>query len=96
MRVMMKSGDAMSEVGTLKELGVKEGDVVENTGAVNLYTVMDGFRLKSHQCDYVHNWEKNWDMDGHDNCGQKGPYRITFQTIDGKPDCASVKMEEVN
>jgi len=28
----------------------------------------------------------------------KGPrttHRITFQTIDGKPDCASVKMEEV-
>jgi len=190
----MESGDTMSEVGTLKELGVQVGDVVEYTaigepmwkpktfvfagyvgeipyskdqvfgGETNLRTdnraifriisratsplrtwaeltlAEKGALLLAHHQGEVIEWsyklpwrtaELNsktgcvaWDkscyyrikpqpkietvtayyrmdwtgqmvVDHNDNCGEKGPFRITFQTIDGKPDCASVKMEEV-
>jgi len=189
----MESGDAMSEVGTLKELGVQVGDVVEYTaigepmwkpntfvfagyvgeipyskdqvfgGETNLRTdnraifriisratpplltwaeltpAEKGALLLAHHQGEVIEWSYKlpwktmfntktgsiaWSgqcyyrikpqpkiktvtayyrmdctgqmvVDPHDNCGQKGPFRITFQTIDGKPDCSSVKMEEV-
>jgi len=185
----MESGDAMSEVGTLKELGVQVGDVVEYVSG-SIYhdswigtvwnTAMDGdvlvvethgghnivsgcrwiYRIISratpplrtwaeltpaekgalllaHHQGEVIEWSYNlpWKTQNDTNTGiivwsnlcyyrikpqpkieavtmfwayEKGgkdgyahpknnsaTHRITFQTIDGKPDCASVKMEEV-
>jgi len=188
----MESGDAMSEVGTLKELGVQVGDVVEHLqfadasparqhhtihyirggyygvaayeeeckagmqhfrmdsgskfsvvsratpplrtwgelpptekgalllahndapGSVEFWSVYGWMPLNNlgwlDRVSYRHkpqpkietvtayyrmDWTGQMIVDHNDNCGEKGPFRITFQTIDGKPDCASVKMEEV-
>ena len=181
MRAMMESGDAMSEVGTLKELGVKVGDVVEliHTGrnsdnfgkverglrgtigkdkhvyiaghgsftydydakfrmvarALKLWSDLtpaekgalllahhEGKTVQGARVDIPDDWRVTAiGLDNHayrikpsepkvetvtwyssakmKGAGEvKGPKttnRITFQTIDGKPDCASVKMEEV-
>lgn len=186
MRVMMKSGDAMSEVGTLKELGVKVGDVVglihtgrnsdnfgkvergltgtigkdkhvyiachgsftydydakfkmvsravklwrdltpaekgalllahhENPGSVEFLNEdewvtleylgwLDNFAYRIKPEPVVETvtvyggntkaMNRNWGFSG-DHLGPE-THRITFQTINGKPDCASVKMEEVS
>jgi len=42
---------------------------------------------------YRMDWTGVMVIDQHDNCGENGIHRITFTTIDGVPDCASVKME---
>ena len=163
------------EVGTLNELGVEVGDVVEYGGSMDYYTVESGKKLMSHQTNissYYIPWDtgdnfriisrakdkpKLWrDMTpeekgalllaAHEDlrcieifkgglwvlCGKSSwqnenayrikpqpkidtvvmsyqssqnsmsvytyrddTHRITFQTIDGKPDCASIKMEEL-
>jgi len=192
MRAMMESGDAMSEVGTLKEMGVQVGDVVGHTHFADgirrcsewcyIHYIRDGyygiaayedeetsrqhfkidsdskFRIISRTTPPLRTWaeltsaEKGalllahhetpgsvefWSVYGwmplnnlgwldcvsyrhkpqpkietviqHWKTNKKSAFvpmsqydkphdpthRITFQTIDGKPDCASVKMEEV-
>jgi len=167
----MESGDAMSEVGTLKELGVQVGDVVYVHYADNNYTVDEnpfreqgkvftttgfhrdyrmatvisrstpplrtwaelnpaekGALLLAHHQGEVIEWSYKlpWETQYDTNTGSiawsgQCYYRIkpqpkidtvdlfirdqahdiackkigTVMLIDGKPDCASVKMEEV-
>ena len=37
----------------------------------------------------------NWEFEDAREGGQHNTHRITFNTIDGKPDCASIKMEVI-
>ena len=158
----------MKEVGTLKELGVKPGDVVEDKCGANATVVMhngrlcvlyphwddpeerneyDGYRIISRASDTPKTWgadegwsewtsASEWNVSDHDVqmecvdgihrvrtrprirpepkretvtiygaptkhvqwcldiCGLD-THRITFDLIDGEPDCSSVKMEQI-
>src|SRR5690606_3640428 len=37
----------------------------------------------------------NWISEPEENCGTQNTHRITFQTVNGKPDCNSIRMEEL-
>ena len=39
------------------------------------------------------NYGREWNFDGHKDTN--ATHRITFDLVDGKPDCNSIKMEEI-
>ena len=85
-------------------LAAHEGKVIENKSPSSDWTVGTPFWAESYayrikpepKVDVVKLMTGavyNWVSEPESKCGDRNTHRITFNLIDGKPDCASVKME---
>lgn len=84
-------------------LANQEGKVIECLSVVNWHECSEvvwdrdcAYRIKPEPvCEVVTlegaNYGKEWGFDEHKD--NKATHRITFETIDGRPDCSTIKME---